>query len=160
MTQHLKQQEFLRGKFKAGQLSHAYLLCGQAGIGKKNFAKEFVKAINCLYSNFSDRENLSIQKKYCGNCVTCKQIEKELFPDLQIIKSINSDSSVKNEKDMMEIDVAQIRQVNNFLGVKSYYENDKAVIIDKAGRMNVEAENSYSPVGFAPHQFPSYLFHF
>ncbi len=133
MESHKKQWEFLKNKFELNQLSHAYLLSGQDGIGKKEFAKEFVKLINC--------ENKPTE--VCQKCVNCKLIEKEFFPDLSVIKSINSESSIKNEKDMMEIDVSQIRQVNNFLSYKSYYGGYKTVIIDNADRMNIEAQSCF-----------------
>ena len=75
--------------------------------------------------------------------MNCKLIGKESFPDLLIVKSINSESSIRNEKDMMEIDVAQTREVNNFLSYKSYYGNYKTVIIDNAERMNQEAQSCF-----------------
>lgn len=138
-----KQWEFLKGKFQAGQLGHAYLFSGPEGIGKKEFSKTFIKSINCQYHKSDGRQNISTGKNACGECVSCKLIEKESFPDLLVVKSINSDSSIKNEKDMMEIDVDQIRQANNFLNLKSYYGNYKTVIIENAERMNTQAQNSF-----------------
>ncbi len=129
---HQKQWEFLRNKYESNQLSHAYLFSGQDGIGKKYLAKEFVKYINCQEKN-----------KPCGECQNCKLIEKESFPDLLMVKSINSESSIKNEKDGMEIDVTQMREVNNFLSYKAYYGSFKTVIIDNADRMNQEAQNCF-----------------
>ena len=46
---HKKQWEFLESKFKADQLSHAYLFTGEDGIGKKFFAKEFSEFIGCKF---------------------------------------------------------------------------------------------------------------
>ena len=123
--EHKKQWEFLENKFKAGQLGHAYLFSGQDGIDLKTIAKEFVKLIN-------------------GNSATHNvNIEKEQFPDLMVVRSINSKSSIDNEKDMMEIDVAQIRDVNNFLSLKSYYGGYKVVIIEDADRMNTDSADSF-----------------
>jgi len=143
ITPYQKQWEFLKGKFEAGQLSHAYLFFGQEGIGKKEFAKEFVKQLNCSYSKLRDCADLSMVEGGRGDCQNCKLIEKEQFPDLLTVKSMSSESSVKNEKDMMEIDVGQIREVNNFLSYKSYYGGHKAIIIDNAERMNREAQHSF-----------------
>ncbi len=125
MKTHQKQWEFLENKFKANQLSHAYLFSGQEGIELKKFANEFVKLINGNTEAF----NLAI--------------EKEQFPDLMVVRSINSKSSVDNEKDMMEIDVTQIRAVNNFLSLKSYYGGHKVVIIEYADRMNTDSADSF-----------------
>ncbi|MBX4201142.1 hypothetical protein KW786_03390 [Candidatus Parcubacteria bacterium] len=82
-------------------------------------------------------------EKPCRKCINCQLIEKEQFPDLLVINSINSESSIKNEKDMMEIDVAQVRQINNFLSLTSYYGGYKAVIINNAERLNTEAQHCF-----------------
>lgn len=126
MVTHKKQWEFLKGKFEASQLSHAYLFSGQEGIGKKTFAKEFIKLVHGKVIEGSD-----------------PSIDRESFPDLMVVKSGNSDSSLKNEKDMMEIDVGQIRQVNHFLSHTSYYGGYKSVIIENAERLNQEAQHSF-----------------
>src|SRR6266404_2686361 len=106
MGNYKKQWEFLKSKFEARQLSHAYLFSGQEVAEISQFAKEFIQLV-------------------CPSFETV--IEKESFPDLLVVKSSNSDSSVKNERDMMEIDVKQIREVNNFLSLKSYYGGYKTV---------------------------------
>lgn len=49
---HQKQWEFLKRKLEAGSLSHAYLFAGENQIGKKTFAKEFIKFINCSFPDF------------------------------------------------------------------------------------------------------------
>ena len=110
---HKKQWEFLKNKFESNQLSHAYLLTGPKEIGKKTFAVEFAELIGCK------------------------------FPDLLVVKSIDSKSSVEDKKDNLEIDVGQIRQVLNFLSYKSYNGGYKVVIIDDAERMNQEAQNCF-----------------
>ena len=129
---HKKQWEFIEGKNESGQLSHAYLFTGPEGIGKKLFAVEFVKFLNCLS-----------QKKPCGKCINCQMIEKNAFPDLLLVKSINSESSVEKEKDSLVIDISQIRAAQNFLSYKSYYGSFKTVIIDDADRMNHQAQNCF-----------------
>lgn len=110
---HKKQWEFLKNKFESGQMAHAYLFSGQEGIGKKMFAKEFAEFVGCK------------------------------FPDLLIVESINSASSIKNKKDSLEIDIDQIRDVQKFLSYKSYNGGYKIVIVDNAERMNVDAQDCF-----------------
>src|SRR3989344_2695463 len=106
----MKPLDFLKGKFQAQQLGHAYLFSGSEQIGKKETAKEFTQFINCM-----SHEALAKGGSPCKKCQNCNLIEKEQYPDLLVVKSANSKSSLDNEKDMMEIDVVQIRDVNNFL---------------------------------------------
>src|SRR5439155_12638026 len=77
------------------------------------------------------------------SCQNCLAIEKGSYPDLLFIKSSNSQSSIKDEVDKMEIDVAQVREAQNFLSYKSYYGGFKAVIVDDADRMNQEAQSCF-----------------
>jgi len=163
---HKKQWEFLRKKYESEQLSHAYLFAGTREIGKKTFAVEFVKFLNCLarpkpfYPSVALREGGgeggldekplfrsaiggATEGQACGKCVNCQMIEKNNFPDLLIVKSINSASSIKNEKDNLEIDINQIRDAQKFLSYKSYYGSFKSVIIDDAERMDIEAQNCF-----------------
>ena len=137
-----KQWEFLKGKFETGQLAHAYLLSGTKETEKEVFAKEFVKFINCLYSNSHGRENCSVDEKK-EICQNCKMINSGSFPDLLTVTSGNSESSLKNEKDMMEIGVGQIRSAQKFLSYKSYYGAYKTVIVEDAERMTLEAQNCF-----------------
>lgn len=122
-SNHQKQWEFLKNKFETGNFSHAYLFSGQDSTVLKLFSKEFVKFIS---------------KSIAGSDLA---IERGSFPDLLVVKSENSESSLKNEKDMMEIDVGQIRGVQSFLSYKSYYGGYKSVIIENADRMNTEAQS-------------------
>jgi DNA polymerase-3 subunit delta' len=110
---HKKQWEFLKNKSELNQLSHAYLFTGADSIGKKMFAVEFAELVGCK------------------------------FPDLLIVKSIDSESSIKNKKDSLEIDISQIREVQKFLSYKPYNGGFKIVIIDDAERMNIDAQDCF-----------------
>ncbi len=56
------------------------------------------------------------------------------FPDLMI---------VAKKDDKSEIDIAQIREVQNFLSYKSYNGGVKMVIVDEAEKMNQEAQSCF-----------------
>ena len=70
-------------------------------------------------------------------------IEGGIFTDLMVIKSSDSPSSKKNEKDMMEISIEQVRDSQNFLSFKSYYGNFKAVVVNNADRMTKDAQSCF-----------------
>lgn len=119
---HQKQWDFLKNNLKANQLSHAYLFVGQNKIGKNDFAKEFIKFINCKGED-----------KPCKKCFNCLAIEKNSFPDSTCVKS----------EDGGEIEVSKIRQIQNFLSYKPYYGSIKSVIVQEADKMNQEAQNCF-----------------
>lgn len=130
---HQKQWNFLKKKFQLNQLSHVYLFTGPDEIGKKKFALEFSKLINCI-----DEKNkptfaceLRTGKEECQNC---KLIEKEKHPDVLMVRL---------KEDKSEIEIAQIRGVQQFLSLKPYYGSLKTVIVDEAEKMNQEAQSCF-----------------
>lgn len=133
MLKHQKQWEFLKNKIESNRLAHAYLFSGKDIEAINFFAKNFVKFINCLTSD--------VKQGACDKCHNCLLIEKEAFPDLLVVKSENSKSSIKNDEDKGEIDIGQIRDVNKFLGMKPYYGSFKAVLVENAERLNTEAQS-------------------
>ena len=56
---------------------HAYVMVGEAGIGKYNMARAFAKALQC--ENFTDDA--------CGLCLSCRVFESGNHPDVLYVKS-------------------------------------------------------------------------
>ena len=123
---HQKQWQFLKESFRVNKIFHAYLFVGEPCLGKRKVAKEFIKLLNC--QNLTLNETLSAEP--CQNCRSCKDIQKEIAPDLILIEPKNK-----------EIQIIQIRELSRRLSFKSYSAPYKAVIIDKAHLMNKEAQN-------------------
>lgn len=118
-----KQWEFLKNKFKLRQVSHAYLFSGNDIESIKNFAKDFVKLIDCSNKN-----------KPCRECQNCILIEKDNYPELL---------TIRQEDDKQEIEIKQVRDLQGFLSYKSYYGNFKSVVVENAERMTKEAQNCF-----------------
>ncbi|MEK7664851.1 MAG: hypothetical protein AAB361_01775 [Patescibacteria group bacterium] len=119
---HEKQWNFLKNKFEQGQLSHAYLFAGEKQLGKKIFAKEFIKLINCLAE----------KEKPCQKCQNCQMIEKGNFPGLLMVEDAEG-----------ELKIEKLREAQNFLSYKSYYGSFKAVIVNDSEKMNQESQNCF-----------------
>lgn len=161
---HQKQWNFLKKKFQLNQLSHVYLFTGPDEIGKKKFAFEFTKLINCIDPHHQNKfgEGASEKNKptfACElrtgkeECQNCKLIEKEKHPDVLMVKP-KEDKSVPKSGDgrtgtparlsgLGEIEIAQIRGVQQFLSLKPYYGSLKTVIVDEAEKMNQEAQSCF-----------------
>ncbi|MBU2539905.1 DNA polymerase III subunit delta' [Patescibacteria group bacterium] len=120
---HKKQWNFLKDRFEQGQLSHAYLFAGPSEVGKKKFALDFIKLINCIGEKCKGK----------GTCKNCKMVEGLSHPDLLMVEA----------KDNSEIQISQIRQVQQFLSLKPYYSSFKVVLIDEAEKMNQEAQSCF-----------------
>lgn len=108
---------------KTGQVSHAYILEGEIGSGKKMLAGAFAKALQC-----EDGEG-----EGCGICHSCLMAEAKNHPDI---------IWVSHEKPAT-ISVSDIRtQINGDIGVKPYSGKYKIYIVDEAEKMNEQAQNA------------------
>jgi DNA polymerase-3 subunit delta' len=117
---HKKQKEVLGKIAKSKNISHALLFSGVEKIGKKLVAMEFIKSILC-----------EKDKGHCGECYSCKTIDSSNFPDLSIIES----------KDR-NIEIEEIRDLQNRLSLKSYNNSLKFAIIDDAHLLRKDAQNA------------------
>ncbi len=122
---HQKQWQFLKKTAELGKTPHALLFYGQSSIGKKALAKEFIKLLNC--------QNEKIETRPCQTCRSCRDIEKNVHPDLTIIEP----------QENREIKISQIRDLQNNLALRSYSAPFKAAIINKAHCLNTEAQSAF-----------------
>jgi len=122
MIFHQKQWQFLEKTVELDKISHAYLFSGQKDLGKKIFAIEFAKLLNC--------QALDLKKKPCHVCRACRDIQKEIYPDVLLI-----------EPSGREIKISQIRELVWNLSLKPYSASFKIVIINDAHLMNKEAQS-------------------
>lgn len=121
---HQKQWQFLKESVKLGKIPHAFLFSGPNQVGKRTLALEFIKLINCQKKDF----NL----KPCQECRSCKDIKKEIYPDLVVIKPKKK-----------EIHISQIRELRSYLSLRPYSAPFKTAIIDQAHSLNQEAQSAF-----------------
>ena len=125
MLRNPKQWQLLKKAAELGKTPHALLFCGQAARGKRALALDFIKLLNCEHENFESRP--------CRECRTCKDIEKNVHPDMTIVEPEES----------KEIKITQIRDLQNSLSLKAYSAPFKTAIIDKAHLLNQEAQSAF-----------------
>ena len=106
-----------------GNISHAYILSGETGMGKKSLANAFALALLCEKG----------QADPCRQCHACKQVMSGNHPDLIY---------VTHEKPA-SIGVDDVRrQINDTIQVKPYSSAHKIYIVDEAEKMTVQAQNA------------------
>jgi DNA polymerase-3 subunit delta' len=106
-------------------LSHALLLVGNEGIGKHHFAKLLAQSLLC--------EQIDTQSFACGHCKSCKVYHSHAHPDFKYV------TLPEGKK---QIPVASIRKLIDFLVLSRSYQGYRVVIIEHAGKMNINAANS------------------
>lgn len=117
--------QYIGNAVNSGMVSHAYILNGEKGSGKKLLANLFAMSLQC--------ENREADGDACGKCRSCRQAMSGNHPD--IIR-------VRHEKPST-ITVDEIReQVNNDIVIKPYSSKYKIYIIADGDMMNVQAQNA------------------
>ena len=122
---HNIQIDMLNSAIEKNRVHSAYLFVGQSGIGKKQVALKFAQMLNC--------QNTQDFKKPCGECLSCKKIEKSTHPDVITI-------AVQEEKTSIAIE--QIREMIKGLQFRAVMGGYNVRIIDDAHLMRTEAANS------------------
>ena len=115
--------KYISSAVENNRVSHAYILNGERGSGKKMLANLFAMTLLC---ETGDNEP-------CGKCHSCKQAESGNHPD--IIRVIHEKPN--------SISVDDIRtQVNNTVDIKPYQGPYKVYIIPQADMMTPQAQNA------------------
>lgn len=110
---------------KHERVSHAYILSGEKGIGKKITAEAF--ALNLLCDNRDEDGNA------CFRCPSCKKIMENNHPD--VIRVTHEKPSI--------ITVDEIReQLIDTIDIRPYYGKYKIYIVNDADLMNQQAQNA------------------
>lgn len=112
-----------KSSIELGKVSHAYILHGEKGVGKKTLANVVAKSLQCESGNPDP----------CGECKSCLQVESNNQPDIIWLKQ---------EKPNV-ISVDEIRsQIVNDIDLKPYSSRYKIYIIPDAQMMNQQAQNA------------------
>lgn len=118
---------------EAGKVSHAVILNGEDGMGKRFIAEYYAKLLLCKdrISDANAPKHMSLRP--CGHCASCLQAESGNNPDIIF---------VTHEKPRI-ISVDEIRsQVVDTVSTFPYAGEYKIYIIDEAEKMNEQAMNA------------------
>lgn len=115
--------QYMKNAIEQKKLSHAYIVNGQRGSGKKLLSRLFAMTLQCE----------SGESEPCGNCKSCMQTKNGNQPDI---------ITVSHEKPT-SISVDEIRQqINGDILIKPYSSPYKIYIIPEADLMTVQAQNA------------------
>jgi len=106
-----------------GRLASSYLFVGSEGIGKRLFALNLAKVLNCLSLKNGDA---------CETCASCKKINAGTHPDVLLIAPQGQ-----------TIKIEQIRRIQHTLSFKPAFARRRMVIIDNAEAMTPDAANAF-----------------
>ncbi len=113
----------MKNAIKLNKISHAYIINGEKGMGKKTIAKIFSMTLQCEKGG----------DEPCMQCHSCKQAMSNNHPDIRWIT---------HEKPST-IAIDEVReQINNDILIKPYSSKYKIYIVDEAEKLTVQAQNA------------------
>lgn len=116
-------KENLQNAVRIKKVSHAYIITGEAGMGRKSLANAFILSLFCE----------SGEEDACMHCHSCRQIISRNHPDCIYVTHEKPGS----------IGVEDIRrQVNDTIFIRPYSAGYKVYVIDEAEKMTVQAQNA------------------
>jgi DNA polymerase-3 subunit delta' len=133
-------KDILRRMLAAGRVPGALLFAGEEGVGKKLFALELAKALNC-------REPEAVEA--CDRCSSCVRINQSKFAEYSDDKD-NREKLVRSE----HADVALARPFNRLLRIPLMREIEREAnfrpfegkrrvfLIEEAERLNPQSSNA------------------
>ena len=117
----------MQNALRTGRLSHAYILNGSRGAGKRTLARTFAAAIEC---ESPVEEDGLIEP--CGLCRSCLQIQSGNQPDVQVWP---------REKPP-RYSVKDIRSFRPDTAIRPYASPRKIYILEDAHNLGVQAQNA------------------
>lgn len=116
--------EHIRSAVSAGRVSHAYLIEGAEGSGKRTLADQFAMTLLCKHPQDGEP---------CGICDSCRVFLSGNHPDMRYIRP--------GEKGTLPVQMIREKLVQD-MEILPYYAGRKVYIIEDAHMMNVQAQNA------------------
>lgn len=117
--------DLLRQHVRQGEVRHAYLLAGPAGLGRRTLAIRLAQALNC--------PTPLAPGEPCLTCRVCRQIEALQHPDLTVVQA-------ENEGGILKVD--QIREARRALSLKPYQSPYRVALFLRFQEANENAANA------------------
>lgn len=113
---------YMKNALERQQVSHAYIISGEKGMGKRLLAKTLAMALLCDEG----------KGEACGMCHSCLQFVTGNHPDI---------TWVTHEKASIGVDEIRDQLVDPML-IKPYHSRYKIYIVDEAELLTVQAQNA------------------
>ena len=125
---------------EAGRVPGALLFSGEEGIGKKHFALEIAKALNCQTPKGVEA---------CDHCPSCKRISQSTFPDYtdekerkeRLIWSGHTDVALARPYNRL-LRIGLMRAIEQEANFRPYEGRARIFIIEEADRLNPQSSNA------------------
>ncbi len=133
VTGHRVAVDLLARAVQSGDVAHAYLITGPAGVGRSTLALTFASALSC---------GAPVDQRPCGHCSSCRRIARGIYPDVSVTNLASqaagsSDADRKNTR--ISIDV--IRELRASISLRPLEGDWRVAIIEDADLLSRDASD-------------------
>jgi len=123
--------DLLSHGMRTGDVSHAYLITGPAGVGRRTLARSFACALAC---------GAPMAQRPCGNCSVCRRIVRGIHPDVSLV-SLESQlvGSGSAERKNTRISIETIRELRSSISLRPLEARWRIAIIEDADLLSRDA---------------------
>jgi DNA polymerase-3 subunit delta' len=121
-----RNKEILQRSLKNGRVNSTLIFAGPDGVGKRQFALAFAKAVNCQKAPAG-----AYAPDGCDECSVCRRVDAGGYGDVTVIRP-----------DGQFIKIAQTREMAEEVYFRPREGRQRFFIIDEADRLREEAANS------------------
>ena len=132
---HSEQRELFRRSIAQGRLSHAYVLAGPEGIGKRQFARLMAQSVFCRNHDLSELQ-------ICGDCRACRAFAVNAWPDYIEIGVPEGKTSIQIALIAGDDDKRGREGLCYELSMSPQASDRRVAVINDAGLMNTESANA------------------
>ncbi|MCM3872061.1 MAG: DNA polymerase III subunit delta' [Pyrinomonadaceae bacterium] len=139
LTGHERVKQLLRRMLESGRVPGALLFTGEEGVGKKLFALEIAKALNC-------RDPQGVEA--CGNCPACVRMSRFNFPQSEdsddwkkIIWTDHGDVGMVVAPKRVLL-VEQMRLIEGEANFRPFEGRARIFLVDDADKLNEQSANA------------------
>lgn len=133
-------KEILRQMLKVGRVPGALLFTGEEGVGKKLFALELAKALNCHSPQGVDA---------CDRCSSCVRISQSKFPEYsddkenreKLIRSDHTDVALARPFNRI-LRIGPMREIEREANFRPFEGKARIFIIEEADSLNESSSNA------------------
>ncbi|HSO73957.1 MAG TPA: DNA polymerase III subunit delta', partial [Blastocatellia bacterium] len=126
-------KQSLRRAVVEDRIRQSLIMAGPDGVGKRQFALALAQAVNC---------EKPVDGDACGECPSCRKIERNEHPDVKTILREIKDPDSKKEATSQFIKIGQMRQMSTEAQFRPYVGRRRVFLIDEAEWLREDSQSA------------------
>ena len=134
VTGHHVAVDLLSRAVRSGDVAHAYLITGPAGVGRSTLALTFASALSCA---------APAEQRPCGQCSACRRIARGIYPDVSVTTLASQAArSTESDRKNTRISIDVVRELRSSISLRPMEGDWRVAVIEDADLLSRDASDS------------------